>query len=114
VDRGRDAAREAAAAPGDHDRSRRREVFEDLEADGAVARHHVEIVERVDERAVHAGVAAGLERLPPALEGHLDHAAAQALDGGDLGGGRRVGRHHRARDPAGARAPGDALRHVAG
>ena len=68
----------------------------------------------MDEGAWDAGIAAVAEGLPPAVEGHLDHPTAEALDGSDLGVGRRVGSDHGARDPQPARVPGRALGHVAG
>ena len=94
--------------------SRSRQVFEQFQRDGAVAGHHVEIVEGVDESGVHAGVGAGFEGAPPIGERREDDAPAQAFDGADLGGGRGIGRDDGGGHADAARAEGDALRHVAG
>ena len=57
TDRGSDAARKSAAAPGNDNRLDVRQVLHDLESDGAIAGHDVRIVERVDESAVDTRVA---------------------------------------------------------
>ena len=69
--------------------------------------------DRVDEEAVDAVERGLLHRLPPALERHLDHAAAEPLDRVELRLRRVVGDDDRRRDARLARRPGDALRHVA-
>ena len=81
---------------------------------GAVARHHRAVGDGMDEEAVEPGEAVLLDHLPPAVEGHLDDLAAQALDGRQLGGRRVVGHHDRGRHAELAGAPGHPLRHVAG
>ena len=114
TEHGRNPAGETAAAPGNHHGVQVREVFEQFQGDGSVARHHVQIVEGVDEGGLHAGVGAGFEGAPPVREGRQDHAPAQAFDGADFGGGRGVGRDDGGGHADAPRAEGDALRHVAG
>ena len=110
----RDPAGEAAAAPGNHHGVQVRKVFEQFQGDGAVAGHHVEIVEGVDEGGLDAGVGAGFEGAPPVGERREDDAPAQAFDGADFGGGRGIGRDDGGGHADAARAERDALRHVAG
>ena len=51
----RDSARQASAAPGNDDRVDVRQVFQNLEADGSVSGHDIQIVEGMDEGALDAG-----------------------------------------------------------
>jgi radical SAM superfamily enzyme YgiQ (UPF0313 family) len=111
-DRGRDSRGESPTSPGGHDGVGVREVFEDLETDGAVAGHHVDVVERVDEGAFDTRDAPGLERPPPLVEGDLHDAPAQARHGLELGVGGGLRGEHGAGEPPLPRPPGDALGHV--
>src|SRR5438309_5989141 len=112
--RGGDAARQPTASPGNQDGVDLRQVLEQLETDGAVARHHAIVIEGMYEHGVDAGIASIAEGLPPAVERHLDHAAAEALDRLDLRVRGIVGRDHGARNAEPPRVPGGALRHVSG
>ena len=71
-------------------------------------------LDRVDEHALDAGVRPLLQRLPPAIERHLNHVAAKPLDRCDLRPWRVVGRDDRRGDAELPRHPRDALRHVPG
>ena len=66
----------------------------------------------MDEETFHAGMVMVQHRLPPCVERHLDHLAAQPLDRSNLG----VGCPFRDDDPAAdahlASTPGHALGHV--
>src|ERR1051326_2411626 len=66
------------------------------------------------EVGIDTGVTAALEGLPPLLERNLDDATAEPLDRFDFRLRRGLRRDDRARHSEFARAPGDALRHVAG
>ena len=74
----RDPGEEPAAAEGHEHGVDVGEVLDELEPDRAVPRHHPLVLDRVDEEPVDA-LEAGLDdRLPPALERHLDHACRRA------------------------------------
>ena len=90
------------------------EILDELEPDRPVAGHDGVVQDGVDEQALDARVRALLHRLPPAVERHLDHGAAEPLDRVELRLRRVVGRDDRRRHAVLARHPGDALRHVAG
>ena len=68
----------------------------------------------MDENGIDAGIASIGKGLPPAVEGHLDHTAAEPFDRLHLGVRSVVGRDHCAGNAEPARVPGRALRHVAG
>ena len=56
------------------------QVFDELQPDRPVPGHHALVLDRVHEEPVDALEARVDDRLPPLLLGHLDHAAAEALD----------------------------------
>src|ERR1051326_8655916 len=66
------------------------------------------------EVGIDTGVTAALEGLPPLLERDFDDATAEPLDRFDFRLRRGLRRNDRARHSEFARAPRDALRHVAG
>ena len=114
LDRARDPDAEPAAAERDEHGVRSGEVLQQLEPDRPVAGHHALVLDGMDEDAVRFRVAGGLERLPPAVVGHLVDPRAEPLHRRELGLGRVVGHDHRAGHAELARDPGDALAHVAG
>src|SRR2546430_499403 len=114
LDRARDPDAEPAAAEGNEPHVGFREVFEDLEPDRPVPRHHLLVLDRVDEDAFCLGEARFLDRLPPAFVRHLDHAPAESLDRRQLRLDRAFGHDDRGRNAELARRPSDALAHVPG
>src|SRR5581483_4749541 len=113
LERARHPRHEPASAEGDDHRIHIGQVLEDLEADRAVARHHRLVLHRVDERSRRPVEARLLERLPPALERHLDRPAAQPLDRRHLRLRRVLGDDDRRPHARLAGRPGNPLCHVA-
>jgi hypothetical protein len=111
---GGDPAGKSAAAPWNHHGVEIGQVLDQFHGDGAVAGHHVGIVESVDEGGVHARKGAGFESPPPIGERHQDGTAAEPLHGADLGGRRGFGRDDGSGDAQTARAICHSLRHIAG
>src|SRR5207244_2786655 len=74
----------ATAAPRDQHGVRVGQVFEQLETDRAVPRHHAVVLDRMDEEPVIAREAGFHDRAEPLVHGHGQHTAAEALDRGAL------------------------------
>ena len=74
------AAGQTAAAPRDEHCLDARFVLQHLEPDRCIPRHDGQVGKRMDEEAGHAGIAMIQHRLPPIIERHLDHFAAEAPD----------------------------------
>src|ERR1051325_8018190 len=91
------------AADGHEDGLHVGHVFEDLDADGGVAGDEVMIVERMDERALDAGIGALFHRVPAGVERRLHPRRAEVAHPLDLRLGRGLDHQHRARNPRLAR-----------
>src|SRR5687768_4496491 len=113
ADGGADPGQQATAAEGGDHRVDVRQVFDDFEADRAVAADEPVVVERMDERAGHAFGPVLLDRAPALLVGTLDDGGAEPFDGPEFRLRRRVHDHDAARRAGGARRQGHTLRGVA-
>src|SRR5207248_246187 len=114
LDRARDPDAETAAAEGNEHRVGARKVLQDFEPNRPVTRHHLLVLDRMDEDAVDLVEARFLDRLPPTLVRHLDHATSKALDRRQLRLCRALGNDDSALNLELARGPSDALAHVPG
>src|SRR6266540_346663 len=114
LDRARDPDGQPSAAERNQNEVGIGEVFEQLQPDRPVPRHHQLVLDRMDEEALDALEARFGERLPPALVRNLHDRASEALDRLELRLRRVLGDDHRARDARLPRGPSDPLGHVAG
>src|SRR5439155_21143789 len=114
ADRGRNAAREPAAAERSDDRVDAVEILEDLEPDRAVPGHDRVVAERVYEKTFDTCALPRAKSLEPFGERHWHKPAAEALNRSALRLWCGVADHHAAGDAQLSRHVGDALRHGAG
>jgi len=111
----RDAAAQTAAAEWNENGIHIGQVLEDLEPDRAVAGHHIDIADRMDERSrLQWRVSVLDENVPPLVVRQRDRFRSQALDRLELGVRRAIGHDDGASNSESPRIPRDTLRHVPG
>src|SRR5579884_663676 len=88
-----DTGEEAPTSGGDDDGVDVREVIEDLEADGALARHDMRMVKRMNE-GLALSFSDGLHTLHHATSVDKHRSAPKSFNGCDLCRHRRSGHHH--------------------
>ncbi len=108
------SACESATTVRDDDRIHVAHVFKYLGRDCRVAGHDRRIGKRMYEETFHRRMTAIDECFPPFIERNLHHASAKSLNGVSFCFRRRIGNNHAARNSELARAPGNALSHIAG